>query len=302
MAVITVDAMCFRIKEHRDFHWLQRYGTAFWVNDQTGSGCVCLGMQGQGERYFVKIAGVGTLEAEVSPEESVLALKSAMPLYKKLRHPHLIRLLEHYPVEELYVAVFDWAEGECLYDHWNFEKYAADPSLKSPRVRFKELPKLQKLKAAEVLFSFLKKVAAKGYVAVDFYDGSILYDFLADTVMLCDIDFFRKQPAVNDRGEGYWGTKRLKAPEEYALGAEIEECTNVYTLGALLFDLFGSYTKEEIAKRYRYNAFFPCTLDDWSLNRASYMVLRKATAFEKQERYQSVAQFHEAWVAALNKE
>lgn len=29
---------------------------------------------------------------------------------------------------------------------------------------------------------------------MDFYDGSIMYDFLTDATTICDIDFFRKTP------------------------------------------------------------------------------------------------------------
>lgn len=39
-------------------------------------------------------------------------------------------------------------------------------------------------------------------------------------------------------GKNYWGTKRVKAPEEYCYGAVIDEATNVYTLGAVLFNSF----------------------------------------------------------------
>jgi len=56
--------------------------------------------------------------------------------------------------------------------------------------------------------------------------------------MICDIDFFREKPVINDMGQDWWGTKRFKAPEEYILGAKIDEDTNVFTLGALIFDFF----------------------------------------------------------------
>jgi len=94
-----------------------------------------------------------------------------------------------------------------------------------------------------VLFSFLQSVNEKGYVAVDFYDGSIMYDFEKGVTMICDIDFFRKEPVVNYLGEHWFGTKRLKAPEEYAEGSVIDERTNVFTLGALLFEFFGHFTE-----------------------------------------------------------
>jgi len=57
-----------------------------------------------------------------------------------LEHPNLIKLIEDYEYGEFYVAVYEWADGECLFDHWNFEKYQNNPTLKSPKQRFFELP------------------------------------------------------------------------------------------------------------------------------------------------------------------
>jgi hypothetical protein len=37
-------------------------------------------------------------------------------------------------------------------------------------------------------------VAQQGYVAVDFYDGSILYDFQQRRTMICDIDYYQQRP------------------------------------------------------------------------------------------------------------
>ena len=45
MAVIKLDSVTFRLKEHQDFHWLNKYGKAFWCVDETGSGCICIGME-----------------------------------------------------------------------------------------------------------------------------------------------------------------------------------------------------------------------------------------------------------------
>ncbi|WP_163976313.1 hypothetical protein [Paenibacillus alvei] len=91
----------------------------------------------------------------------------------------------------------------------------------------------------EVIFSFHEHVEAQGYVAKDFYDGSILYDFTTIRTKICDIDFYRKSPAVNEIGEHFWGAARSKSPEEYELGAPIDSRTNVYNLGAIAFGLLG---------------------------------------------------------------
>ncbi len=266
--------------------------------DETGSGCICIGMEDGEKKYFCKIAGVNTVEAEVSPKESVEILKEAVHLYYDLSHPNLIKIIEEYDYNQFYIAIFEWADGECLFDHWNFEKYRKDTTIKSPKERFKELDVVKRLKAVDVLFSFLQNVNQKGYVAVDFYDGSIMYDFLTDKITICDIDFFKKAPVVNDRGVEWFGTKRLKAPEEYTEGSAIDEQTNIFTLGALIFEFFGSFSDEEIRQRYCNNRFVPCSLTDWQLSEESYRVASKAVSLTKRERYLTFSEFFYEWKEA----
>lgn len=295
MIINQLDSITFRLREKHDFTWLKRYGTAFWAVDETGSGCVCIGMQDADRKLFCKIAGVNTLEADVTPAESVALLKNAVHLYETLAHPHLIQLVEAYEYSQFYVAVFEWAEGECLFDHWNFEAYQQNPALQSPKDRFKALPASLKLQAVETLFSFLQHVHQQGYVAVDFYDGSLMYDFATNTTTICDIDLFRKGPVINDAGADWFGTKRLKALEEYALGSPIDEQTNVFTLGALIFEFFGTYSDEDIRQRYEHSRFLPCALASWQLNQASYQVAAKAVSPEKADRYPTIAAFWQDW-------
>lgn len=295
MKIFQLDQVSFRLKEEQDFSWLSRYGTAFSVIDETGSGCICFGMQKGNRRYFCKIAGVNTMEAEVSPEESVAILKHAVSLYDELRHPNLIRMIEHYAYKDFYTAVFDWADGECLFDHWNFDRYEKNPALISPKETFNALPIEKRLKAADVLFSFLELTAEKGYVAVDFYDSSIIYDFDTDKIWICDIDLFLKSPVINTMGMDWYGTKRLKAPEEYQAGSVIDEKTNLFTLGALLFDFFGTFSEEDIRRRYTDNCFMPCSFTDWTLHASSYQAAKKAVSPDRENRFASIAQFHQAW-------
>lgn len=300
MEKITIDEVEFELKEYHDFQWIHTYGNVFCVFDQTGSGCIGFGVENRDKRYFIKVAGVNTIEAEIDPEESVKVLKEAVKRYEILKHPNLVTILEHFPVERLYAAVFDWVEGECLYDHWNFDYYKKNPLIKSPARRFKELPVWKKIRTVDVLFSFLELTAEKNYVAVDFYDGSIIYDFDLDTAMICDIDFFREKPAFNDIGKDFWGSKRLKAPEEYILHESIDERTNVFTFGALLFHFFGSFTEQEIKMIYKNNCFSPCSLNQWELNHKAYEVLLKAAACNRTERYQTLKEFRREWNMAIS--
>lgn len=125
-----------------------------------------------------------------------------------------------------------------------------------------------------------------------------MYNFLTDTTTICDIDFFKKAPVINDKGIEWFGTKRLKAPEEYVEGAIIDEQTNIFTLGALIFDFFGNFSDEEIYQRYCNNEFTPCSLSNWQLSAESYRVATKAVRLNKSERYSSFAEFFCEWKAA----
>jgi hypothetical protein len=55
-------------------------------------------------------------------------------------------------------------------------------------------------------------------VAVDFYDGCLIYDFAGRAIWLCDLDSYRPGPYVLDRDRQY-GSARFMAPEELTKGA-----------------------------------------------------------------------------------
>ena len=106
-------------------------------------------------------------------------MKNAVPVYQSLEHPHLIKLLDNFPTDYGFAVVFQWFEGECLHSHWSYggvEKYT---NPKSPFIVLKfRIGKT--LKSLRYNFSFHTYVESKNYVAVDLYDGSILYDFKND--------------------------------------------------------------------------------------------------------------------------
>ena len=99
----------------------------------------------------------------------------------------------------------------------------------------------------------------------------------------------------------WFGTKRLKAPEEYDKGSVIDEQTNIFTLGALLFEFFGTFSEEEISRRYQDNRFSPCLLSNWQLNKESYEVAKKAVSLNKNSRYPTFAEFFGDWKKAVER-
>lgn len=288
----------FKLRECQDFSWLNNYGQVFMVIDETGSGCISFGIEKENKKYFFKIAGAKTINAEITEEESKILLKEAVSKYKAIKHDNLIKYINSFDYKEFYVVIYEYAEGECLFDHWNFDKYNLTKEI-TPLIKFKSLSIEKRLNVVEKLFSFFETFINQGYVAVDFYDSSIIYNFKTDEVIFCDIDLFKKNPTTNDLGENYFGTKRLKAPEENCLGATIDELTSEFTLGAIIFDIFSNVINTN--KRYNLGMFIPNDIKEFELSEEVYNVLIKATNYDRDKRYKSIKEFHKYFNEAINK-
>jgi serine/threonine protein kinase, bacterial len=280
---IRLDDVVVRLRDPHDFSFLRKHGQVFRVFDENDSGNISFGVVQGDRKLFVKYAGARTINFQGEPCQAIARLKAAMPVYEALRHPVLIDLAEHYETESGYAAVFAWVEGECLHAHWDFDNKPKYTHPQSPSYRVRRLPIAAKLALLAGVFSLHEFAASKGYVAIDFYDGSLIYDFETGRVTVCDVDCYQKAPVVNTMGR-MWGSSRFQAPEEYELGASIDGITNVFALGALAFELFGNNRDRCLAK--------------WEGSRALYDVAMRAVAPERDERYQSIPEFIGAWDAA----
>lgn len=280
---LELDGISFGLKEPHSFEWIARLGTVFRVFDQQDSGNLSFGVLGQdGERLFVKYAGARTIHAGLTgePAEAIRNLKSSVLIYEDLAHDILIQLKDHFATEQGYACVFDWVEGECLHSHWDFPPPAKYEDPRSPYYRFRQLPVKARIQAMEQILDFHTEVQQRGYVAVDFYDGSLIYDFNKQTMKICDIDLYRKGSFTNTMGR-MWGSSRFMSPEEMELGAPIDGVTNVFNMGAMAFSLLGGELDRSYAR--------------WDAGEALYQVVVRAVHPERSQRYGSVAELSEAW-------
>jgi serine/threonine-protein kinase len=266
-----INGLPYKLKSHFDFGFLSRYGKIFKIFDYQDSGNICFGAEKNGERYFIKFAGAPTEKYTGKPEDAIARLKSSVPVYQELRHPNLIEFVKAEEVGGGFAMVFRWVNGECM----------ARIYPESHR-KFMETTMETRLKVFNDILSFFRYVASRNYVAIDFYDGSILYDFEKQETIVCDIDFFRKTPCTNDMGR-MWGSSRFQSPEEYQLGAVIDEVTNVYTMGATAFALFSDCNRSR---------------ESWPLNDKAYEIASKAVSDDRQHRQQSIEKFIGEWEAA----
>lgn len=252
--------------------WLHSLGTVFRIYDDQDSGNLCFGVNGADGKLFVKFAGAPTARYDGDPADAVIRLKEAVPIYRHLVHPSLIRLLSDGETAGGYAAVFRWAEGICM-----GRQYPEDHR------RFMALPAADKLRVYRAVLDFHRTVMARGWQNVDFYDGSVLYDPTTGVTGICDIDFYRPGPFTNTMGR-MWGSSRFMAPEEFVRGERIAEDTCVFTMGKMAFALFADSAAERSA---------------WPLSEKSWQVAVKATGNDRTMRYQTVSELITAWEASL---
>lgn len=263
------DGLPCRLREAFDLGFLKRYGQVFRVFDDQDSGNLCFGVRNGENRYFVKFAGAPTARYEGEPADAVARLKATLPIYESLHHPNLIPFRFSEETGGGFAMVFDWVDAECM-----------GKMYPESRAKFMELPDEKRMDVFDTVLSFLQSTAEQGYAAVDFYDGSILYDFGAEKTWICDIDFFVRKPYRNEMGR-MWGSSRFMSPEEFQLGAPIDERTNVYLAGAVAFALFGGETDR--------------SREQWRLSTALYNVAKRAVSDRREDRCESLTSLAEAW-------
>ncbi|MBZ9532961.1 hypothetical protein KGR20_01655 [Cytobacillus oceanisediminis] len=65
---------------------------------------------------------------------------------------------------------------------------------------------------------------------------------------ICDIDLYKKKPFTNTMGR-IWGSSRFMSPEEFKLGARIDEKSNVFNMAANAFGMLGGELDRSISKQ-----------------------------------------------------
>ncbi len=242
------------------------------------SGNISYGVQVDQQRYFIKTAGDPADRRPFLPyEQRVAWLRNAIRLRCSCDHPTLPQL--HNVIESPYgpLLVYTWVEGEGLGVH-QVERYKPQSSFQ----RFRSLPAPEIVKALDLIFNLHHELAQRGWIAVDFYDGSLIYDFVRREIHIVDLDMYRDSPFINDMGRMF-GSERFMAPEEFEQGALIDQQTNVFTMGRTALVLLAD------------GRLAPSTFRG---SEAQYEVVSRACRESRPERFDSMAEFYAAWCEA----
>lgn len=266
-----IDNVPYRLKVPFDMSFIQKYGKVFKIYDGQDSGNICFGVENGENKYFIKFAGAPTEQYPGRPEEAITRLKTTVSVYRDLTHPNLIKFIEAEEIGGGFAMIFEWTDGQCM-----------GRMYQQSRHKFLQMPYNIRLEVFDDILSFHAEVIDKGYVAIDFYDGSIMYDFDEKKTVVCDIDLYSKQPYINCMGR-MWGSNRFMSPEEYKVGEIIDELSNVYLMGATAFALFSDYHR---------------SFEEWKLTEELYKVALKAVSNDRKDRQQSIKQFIKEWKQA----
>lgn len=207
-------------------------GTVFQVFGEhtQDSGHISYGIRAaNGTRYFVKTAGHhAPSPGGTSHAQRVQVLRRAAGIQLEHPHPALIPVRQVLEAPDGIAVVYEWFAGDLL--------RAAPDRREHPEEahhRFRQLPAPELARALDAVIDLHAHLATHGWVAGDFYDGCLMYDFQARQIRFMDLECYRRGSYVNTVGR-LPGSTRFMAPEEFQQGASIDHRTTVFNLGRLL--------------------------------------------------------------------
>lgn len=263
--------------------YLNTIGTIFTIfgEHSQDSGNISYGVSLGSEKYFIKTAGYpDDPKPYLSHPQRVALLHNAVRLRRSCAHALLPQL--HQVIESPHgpLLIYDWVAGELI----GADRITCkDPE--SAFQRFRRLPVAEILRVLDLIFDLHHALARSGWIAVDFYDGCMIYDFERQILHLVDLDMYRPAPFTNHMGRMF-GSSRFMAPEEFELHAPIDQRTNVFTMGrtaAIFLSESSDGTLEQSAFRG---------------SNALYDVIRRACHADRHKRFESLATFYAAWKQA----
>ncbi len=198
--------------------YLDAVGEVFQVfgPDTQDSGNLSYGVESDGVRFFVKTTDPQAT-AFLDYNARVGLLRNAVRIARSCHHPVLPRLWNVIESPHGPVLVYQWVPGELLRNQ-------------SARERLHVHPIDQILTILDRVYELHAELADQGRVAMDFYDGCLIYDFAADRLHVVDLDGYHDGPFRNTMGRMF-GSSRFMAPEEFEHGALIDQRTTVFTMG-----------------------------------------------------------------------
>lgn len=247
--------------------FLSHRGKIFAVFDERtqDSGNVSYGIEVDRRRYFVKTAGRPDDDrAYLDHGGRVSLLHNAVRLAESSDHRTLPKL--HQVVQSTWgpMLVYDWVEGELI---------------GSCLDRVRSLGAREVTQLLTEVYALHRDLSGLGWIANDFYDGAMIYDFQRRRVHVIDLDSYHMGSFTNRMGRMF-GSPRFMASEEFEFGATIDERTTVFTMGRTAAVLMSDNSLEG---------------EPFRGSDHQYEVMIRCCAEDPDDRFQTVADMYAAW-------
>lgn len=232
------------------------------------SGNLSYGIEVEGARFFVKTTDP---DADVLLDHStrVLLLRNAVKIARRCPHPVLPELLNVIESPDGPMLVYRWVEGELLRARQN----------PAAHERFRALDVAVIIEKLDEVIALHTEIVAAGYVAVDFYDGCLIYDFRTGRIHVVDLDHYELGAFRNAMGRMF-GSSRFMAPEEFEYGALIDERTTLFNMGRMIAIFLADGSLQPAR---------------FSGGRRLHEVVVRACEPRPENRFSTMAEFYSAW-------
>lgn len=232
------------------------------------SGNISYGVQIADRRYFVKTAGLADDDNPyLDHADRVETLRNAVRLAESCDHPVLPTLRQVIESPTGPMLFYDWVEGELV---------------RNALQQVRRLPVGEIVDLLNDLYDLHIELVKRRWIANDFYDGSMIYDFHRRQLHAVDLDSYHQGSFTNHMGRMF-GSKRFMAPEEFEPGATIDQRTTVFTLGRTAAVLLSDNSLDRMPFRG---------------SNGQYKIMLRACNESPDARFQTVSEFLDAWLEA----
>lgn len=197
-------------------------------------------------------------------EDFVLELQE-IEMMKRLKHPHLPSIVDVIEKEDSLLIVMDYIEGQSL-----------EAVLEEQGIQKKETVLFWGKQLCDVL-EYLHSQNPP-IIYRDMKPGNVMQK-PDGTLVLIDFGAAREYKPENTKDTILLGTRGYAAPEQYCENGQTDERTDIYCLGAMLFQFLTGKLPRDVLELSACGEFSGLEV-----------VLGKCIRFRKEERYQSVSE------------